>query len=77
MAEDLLSNAWLLCTTSPQQGHLTLSGLSSGQGACVEARTRDRRFPADLSMGSLFTVPPTPANYNASIACYIVMAVAK
>ncbi|GFO38516.1 hypothetical protein PoB_006502100 [Plakobranchus ocellatus] len=32
----------------------------SGQGAGGDARTRDRRIPADLTADSLATVPPTP-----------------
>ncbi|GFO38040.1 hypothetical protein PoB_006454500 [Plakobranchus ocellatus] len=46
--------------TSPQQGDLRLLGPQSGQGAGSEARTRDRRIPADLREHSLTTVPPTP-----------------
>ncbi|GFN75546.1 hypothetical protein PoB_000205200 [Plakobranchus ocellatus] len=45
---------------SPQQGDLRLSGPPSGQGAGGGARTRDRRFPAELRADSLATVPPTP-----------------
>ncbi|GFN98697.1 hypothetical protein PoB_002520300 [Plakobranchus ocellatus] len=45
---------------SPQQRDLRLTGPPSGQGAGGGARTRDRRFPADLRADSLATVPPTP-----------------
>ncbi|GFO16806.1 hypothetical protein PoB_004331100 [Plakobranchus ocellatus] len=37
-----------------------LSGPPSGRGASGEARTRDRRVPADVRADSLATVPPTP-----------------
>ncbi|GFN89238.1 hypothetical protein PoB_001574400 [Plakobranchus ocellatus] len=47
---------------SPQQGDLRLSGPPSGQGAGGEARTCDRRVPADLRADSLATMPPTPLN---------------
>ncbi|GFO46153.1 hypothetical protein PoB_007265800 [Plakobranchus ocellatus] len=46
----------ILCTASPQQGDLRLSGPLSGQGAGGGARTR---VPADLRAGTLSTVPPT------------------
>ncbi|GFO10653.1 Cd109 antigen-like [Plakobranchus ocellatus] len=39
---------------------IKLSGPLLGQGICGGARTRDRRFPADLRADSLSTVPPTP-----------------
>ncbi|GFN89787.1 hypothetical protein PoB_001629300 [Plakobranchus ocellatus] len=45
---------------NPQQGDLRLLGPPTGQGAGNGARTRDRRFPADLRADSLTTVPPTP-----------------
>ncbi|GFN74479.1 hypothetical protein PoB_000098500, partial [Plakobranchus ocellatus] len=41
----------------PQRGDLRLSGPPSGQGAGGEARTRDRRVPADLMADSLPTAP--------------------
>ncbi|GFO05937.1 hypothetical protein PoB_003244200 [Plakobranchus ocellatus] len=50
----------LLYIASPQQGSIRLSGPPSGQGAGGGARTRDRRFPADLRADSLATVPSTP-----------------
>ncbi|GFO45217.1 hypothetical protein PoB_007172200 [Plakobranchus ocellatus] len=42
----------------PQHGDLWLSGPSSGLGAGVGARTRDRRIPTDNG-GLASTVPPT------------------
>ncbi|GFN74353.1 hypothetical protein PoB_000085900 [Plakobranchus ocellatus] len=45
----------------PDQGDLRLSGPPSGQDASDEARTRDRRVPANLRADSLATVPPTPS----------------
>ncbi|GFN86243.1 hypothetical protein PoB_001274900 [Plakobranchus ocellatus] len=44
----------------PQQGDLRFSGPPSCQGAGGEARTRDRRVPADLRADSLTTEPLTP-----------------
>ncbi|GFN91981.1 hypothetical protein PoB_001848700 [Plakobranchus ocellatus] len=44
---------------SPHQGDLRLSGPPSGPGADEEARTLDRRVPADIRADSLATVPPT------------------
>ncbi|GFO34629.1 hypothetical protein PoB_006113400 [Plakobranchus ocellatus] len=49
----------LLYTVSPQQGDLRLSGCPSGQGVGGGARTRDRRFPANLRAASLAAVPPS------------------
>ncbi|GFO35374.1 hypothetical protein PoB_006187900 [Plakobranchus ocellatus] len=51
-------------TTSPQQDDLRLPGPPSGQGANGEARTRDRKVPADLRVDSLATVPPTSPSFN-------------
>ncbi|GFO17122.1 hypothetical protein PoB_004362700 [Plakobranchus ocellatus] len=51
-----------LYIASLQQGDLRLSGPPSGQGAGIEARTRDRRVPADLRADSQATVLPTPRN---------------
>ncbi|GFO43758.1 hypothetical protein PoB_007026300 [Plakobranchus ocellatus] len=45
---------------NPQQDDLRLSGPPSGPGASSEARTCNRRVPADLSADSLTTVPLTP-----------------
>ncbi|GFO09545.1 hypothetical protein PoB_003605000 [Plakobranchus ocellatus] len=41
-------------------GDLRLSGPPLGQDDGDEARTRDRRVPANLRADSLATVPPTP-----------------
>ncbi|GFO07278.1 hypothetical protein PoB_003378300 [Plakobranchus ocellatus] len=49
-----------LYIASSQQGDLGLSGPPSGQDAGGEARTRDRRVPADLRADSQATVLPTP-----------------
>ncbi|GFO36903.1 hypothetical protein PoB_006340800 [Plakobranchus ocellatus] len=49
-------------TPCPHQGDLRLSGPPSGQGVGGGARTRGRRFPADLRTDSLATVPSTPPN---------------
>ncbi|GFN75740.1 retrovirus-related pol polyprotein line-1 [Plakobranchus ocellatus] len=43
-----------------QRGGLRPSGPPSGQGAGGGARIRDRRFPADLRVDSLATVPSRP-----------------
>ncbi|GFN91478.1 hypothetical protein PoB_001798400 [Plakobranchus ocellatus] len=43
--------------SSPQQGDLKLLGPPSDRGADGGARTRDRRVPADLRVGSQATVP--------------------
>ncbi|GFO50680.1 hypothetical protein PoB_007718500 [Plakobranchus ocellatus] len=51
---------WFLYVASPQQGRLRLSSPKSGQGAGGEARTRDRKDPADIRADSLSTVPQTP-----------------
>ncbi|GFN98579.1 hypothetical protein PoB_002508500 [Plakobranchus ocellatus] len=56
----ILTASLELCSASPQQGDLRLSGPPSGQGAGSGARTRDRMVPADLRADSLATVPPTP-----------------
>ncbi|GFO21516.1 hypothetical protein PoB_004802100 [Plakobranchus ocellatus] len=57
----VLDDEWLqpLC---PDRNKLILGfqAPSSGQGAGGEARTRDRRVPADLRADSLATEPPTP-----------------
>ncbi|GFO22576.1 hypothetical protein PoB_004908100 [Plakobranchus ocellatus] len=50
----------ILYIASPQQGDLRLLGPPSGQGAVGGARTRDRKFPADLRADSLAKLPPTP-----------------
>ncbi|GFN79592.1 hypothetical protein PoB_000609800 [Plakobranchus ocellatus] len=53
--KSLVSFFYIACP----QGVLRLSGPSSGQGAGGEARTRDRRVPADLRGDSLAIVLPT------------------
>ncbi|GFN75062.1 hypothetical protein PoB_000156800 [Plakobranchus ocellatus] len=45
---------------SPQQDDLRLLGPPLASGADGEARTRDRRVPADLRADSQATLPPTP-----------------
>ncbi|GFO29742.1 hypothetical protein PoB_005624700 [Plakobranchus ocellatus] len=60
---------------SPQQGDLRLLGPPSGRGADGEARTLDRRVPADLRSDSQATVPPSPcwrglqAVYKLEVSC--------
>ncbi|GFO15818.1 hypothetical protein PoB_004232300 [Plakobranchus ocellatus] len=55
-----INHTWFLYIASPQQGDLRLLDPTSDQGAGRGARTRDRRFPANLRADSLTTVPPTP-----------------
>ncbi|GFO29874.1 hypothetical protein PoB_005637900 [Plakobranchus ocellatus] len=47
-------------SSSGGQGDLRLSGPPSGKGIGGEARTYNRRVPADLKVGSVSTVPSTP-----------------
>ncbi|GFO15777.1 hypothetical protein PoB_004228200 [Plakobranchus ocellatus] len=56
----LLQRFGFLSISSQQQDDLRLSGLPSGQGAGVGARTRDRRVPADLREDSLATASKGP-----------------
>ncbi|GFO28674.1 hypothetical protein PoB_005517900 [Plakobranchus ocellatus] len=49
----------LLNIASSQKGDIRLSDSPSGQSNGGEARTRDKRVPADLRADSLATVPPT------------------
>ncbi|GFN93665.1 hypothetical protein PoB_002017100 [Plakobranchus ocellatus] len=49
---------YFFSTACPQEDDLGFLDPPSGQGAGDEARTRDRRVPADLRAGSLFTEPP-------------------
>ncbi|GFN79011.1 hypothetical protein PoB_000551700 [Plakobranchus ocellatus] len=63
-SEDIFFGDWCapmhriqLLRARPDQGDLRLSGPLSGQGASDEARTRDRRVPANLRADSLATVP--------------------
>ncbi|GFO07423.1 hypothetical protein PoB_003392800 [Plakobranchus ocellatus] len=56
-------NSWL--------SDLRLSGPPPGQGASSGARTCDRKVPANLSMDSLATVPPTrPVQVVPSTSCH-------
>ncbi|GFN89992.1 hypothetical protein PoB_001649800 [Plakobranchus ocellatus] len=57
---DMRQPKQFLSLPSPQQGDLKRSGPPSDQGAGGGTQTRDRRFPSDLRVDSLATVPSTP-----------------